>query len=1157
MLPVFPACFIIPRGETVTRVTFEAAADTALDGSFAIAPMQPQAPLGVSAPPTFVKSATIYQSSQAFPAARAVLATEQTLAGVRLAFVNVYPCSFVPSSQTVLFSPSVRVVVETAPSNEPAAYAPAAQVRRAIGAIRGRVANPELSIEYLQEAASLEDSVPPGQVVDYVIITSPAFVAAFQPLADLKTRFGMRTRIVDTGWIAASFDGADTQEKIRSFIKYAYANWRTQYVLLGGDDDIIPHRGFYVKNGTYIDSNIPSDLYYACLDGNWNADGDAYFGEPGEEDLLPEVTVGRLPVDSAVEIANMIDKITRYTLSPVASQCTSAGMLGELLWSTGGVNTWGGDYKDEVLHGSSNWGFTTAGLPAGFSTTTLYDGAGGSWSKSQVISLLNGGVNLVNHCGHSSLYSVMRLATSDVPLLTNDGVSASFFIAYSHGCYVAAFDNRDDAGTVHAEDCIGEQLVTGPHGAAAFIGNTRYGWDAPGSTCGVSQFFDRRFFDAIFGQGITRLGDALDDSRFDNIPYISFDAVRWVYYEMCLFGDPAMNVWTETPRTLVADHDSVLFAGQNSFEVRVSDAGGPVPGAQACLISTAPDIYCTATTDESGVALLQPGQAAAGKVLLSVVSPNHYPRTDTLTIRQQAAYLPSLALSAVHDDAPVGVGNGDGIAEPGEILALSIELRNMGLNPLTNVAVTLAVSDTSLVVRSGTAAAGDLAAGASATLERAFSVEVSRSARNGRAVTLEFAITAAEGSWKASAALPMNAPDVVLDAWSLSDAPHGNGNGCLEAWEFENLTCSYRNRGATDVVGPVLNLSFPEGSWGSAIKGTVSSPLIPAGGAVTFPGELLWFVNEWTPPFSDIAIVLTLTGKNIAPHADTLRVRTCGDALDDPVDSAGACTHAAIVGVDEWHVSAERYHSPPSSWKCGGVSGGAYANMTESALTLPPLCLFTGSRMTFWHRMNAEAGTAYPYWALDAGVVEISQDKGRTWTIVTPAGLYPSRASPYNTIFLAAYQRCFSGAFDWKMETFDLSAYHGSVLIRFHFASDEQYGYEGWYVDDIHVTTDVPTDAGTPRAPYADRLSAAYPNPFNPRTTIPFELAGRGAAELKIFDVAGRLVRTLLDGTYGKGPHTAAWDGTDNRGKAVASGIYFCRLKAGVYTATTRLALIR
>ena len=1157
MLPVYPACFIIPRGETVTRVTFEATAGMTLDGSYAIAPMQPQAPLDASAPAGLVMNTAIYQSSQAFPADRAVLATEQTLAGVRLAFVNVYPCSFVPSSRTVMFSSSVRVVIETARSSEPAVYAPAAQVRRAISAIHGRVENPELSIEYLRETAALEDSIPPGELVDYVIVTSPAFVAAFQPLADLKTRCGMRTRIVDMEWIAASFSGADTQEKLRNFITYAYANWHTRYVLLGGDDEIVPHRGFYVKNGTYIDSNIPSDLYYACLDGTWNADGDAYFGEPGEEDLLPEVIVGRLPVDSAVEIANVIDKITRYTLSPVASQCMSAAMLGELLWSVAGVNTWGGDYKDEVLHGSSNWGFTTAGLPAGFSTSTLYDGAGGSWNKSQLISLLNGGVNLVNHCGHSSLLSVMRLATTDVPLLVNDGVSASFFVVYSHGCYVSAFDNRDEAGTIHADDCIGEELVTGPHGAVAFVGNTRYGWDAPGSTCGVSQFFDRRFFDAIFGQGITRLGDALEDSRFDNIPYISFDAVRWVYYEMCLFGDPAMSVWTETPQTLAADHDSVLLAGQNGFEVRVSDNGGPVPGALACLISTAPDIYCAATTDESGVALLQPCPTGAGRILLSVVSPNHYPRTDTLTIEQPAAYLPSLALSAVRDDAPVGAGDGDGIAEPGEVLALSIELRNAGLNPLTNLAVALATSDTSLIVRNGTAGAGDLLPGASVELDRAFSVEVSRSARNGRTATLEFDVTAGEGSWKASMSLPVNAPDVVLDAWTISDVPHGNGNGCLEAWEFENLTCSYRNRGATDVIEPLLRLSFPESSWGKAIKGTVTEPLIPVGETVTFPGELLWFVNEWTPPFSDIEVVLTLEGRNIAPHADTLHLRTCGEALGDPADSAGPCTHATIVGLDEWRLSTTRCHTPPSSWRCGGVSGDSYSNITESALTLPPLCLFSGSQMTFWHRMNAEAGTAYPYWALDAGVVELSQDRGRTWTIVTPAGLYPSRASPYNTIFLAAYQRCFSGTFDWKMETLDLSAYHGSVLIRFHFASDEQYGFEGWYIDDIHVTTNVPTDAGTPRARYADRLSAAYPNPFNPRTTIPFELAERGAIELKIFNAAGRLVRTLLDETYGKGPHTAVWDGLDNRGTAVASGIYFCRLEAGVYTASTRLVLVR
>jgi hypothetical protein len=234
--------------------------------------------------------------------------------------------------------------------------------------------------------------------------------------------------------------------------------------------------------------------------------------------------------------------------------------------------------------------------------------------------------------------------------------------------------------------------------------------------------------------------------------------------------------------------------------------------------------------------------------------------------------------------------------------------------------------------------------------------------------------------------------------------------------------------------------------------------------------------------------------------------------------------------------------------------------MTESILALPPLCLYSQSTMTFWHRMNAEAGSTYPYWALDAGVVEISQDDGRTWRIITPAGSYPSRASPYNTIFLAAYQRCYSGTFDWKQETFDLSTYHGPIRLRFHFASDEQYGYEGWYVDDINVTTSIPTgvDGGdTPRIGWINVLEPAYPNPFNPSTIIPFEIAAKGRVEMKIFDVSGRLIRTLREGVFEAGRHAARWDGTDSRGTPSASGVYFCRLETGAYTATARLVLLR
>jgi hypothetical protein len=309
LVPVYAARFIIPPGETAARVTVEPAGIVTLDGSYSLAPMPPQAPLGTAAPIAWARNEAVYRSSSPYPAARGVLVTEQLLAGIRIVFVDVYPCQVIPASGTVLFAPAVSVVVETVPAAAPAEARPPAQVRRALAAIERLVENPEAAAAYEPGPQTIEPQEISGELAHYVIITAPQFVASFEPLAELKTRAGLRAKIVDTGWILSNFAGADTQDKIRNFIKFAYANWQTRYVLLGGDDDVIPHRGFYVKFGTVVDTNIPSDLYYACLDGNWNTDGDAYFGEPGEEDLLPEVSVGRLPVDSPEEIANAIHKI--------------------------------------------------------------------------------------------------------------------------------------------------------------------------------------------------------------------------------------------------------------------------------------------------------------------------------------------------------------------------------------------------------------------------------------------------------------------------------------------------------------------------------------------------------------------------------------------------------------------------------------------------------------------------------------------------------------------------------------------------------------------------------------------------------------------------------------------------------------------------------
>jgi hypothetical protein len=92
-------------------------------------------------------------------------------------------------------------------------------------------------------------------------------------------------------------------------------------------------------------------------------------------------------------------------------------------------------------------------------------------------------------------------------------------------------------------------------------------------------------------------------------------------------------------------------------------------------------------------------------------------------------------------------------------------------------------------------------------------------------------------------------------------------------------------------------------------------------------------------------------------------------------------------------------------------------------------------------------------------------------------------------------------------------------------------------------------------------LSAAYPNPFNPVTTITYRVAGvKGAAvgvRLKIYNASGQLVRTLVDGELPLGEYRAEWNGRDDSGEALGSGIYFCRFSAGSFAETKKLVLLK
>jgi hypothetical protein len=109
----------------------------------------------------------------------------------------------------------------------------------------------------------------------------------------------------------------------------------------------------------------------------------------------------------------------------------------------------------------------------------------------------------------------------------------------------------------------------------------------------------------------------------------------------------------------------------------------------------------------------------------------------------------------------------------------------------------------------------------------------------------------------------------------------------------------------------------------------------------------------------------------------------------------------------------------------------------------------------------------------------------------------------------------------------------------------------GWMNDPVN------TDITQAEIPKAYKLNQNFPNPFNPSTTIKFDVRERGHVSLKIYNVAGQLVKTLVDKTMDARSYSVTWDGTNNHGAKVASGVYFYKMQSKSFNQTKKMVLLR
>ena len=181
--------------------------------------------------------------------------------------------------------------------------------------------------------------------------------------------------------------------------------------------------------------------------------------------------------------------------------------------------------------------------------------------------------------------------------------------------------------------------------------------------------------------------------------------------------------------------------------------------------------------------------------------------------------------------------------------------------------------------------------------------------------------------------------------------------------------------------------------------------------------------------------------------------------FEEPFEGTSSFSHEAFGGGgDEWHLESARSHAGSSSMKFGGAGTAEYSASGAGWLTSSPIAIPAGAsnlQLSFWSWIDGETSGLYPDSCYDGGVVEFSLDGG-LWqdAVLTPA--YTHALRERSVVPLDFPRLMISGSADWTQYALDVPDGVGQVQLRFGFVSDTGTNREGWYVDEVRLSGQLP-----------------------------------------------------------------------------------------------------
>jgi len=1000
------------------------------------------------------------------------------------------------------------------------------------------------------------------------------FEESFETYAGWNRRTGTNIQVTTFSDIGANAYNPDI---IKDHCEDAYFNWETAptYVLVIGDDGVFP-----AKTITYPDYSFAYDNYFVNVEGN---------------DEVPEMMIGRFTNQGDYRMRVMINKYQLYEEHPY---------IEETDWFTSGICCSNNDYESQVETKRFAYGCMTE--DGGFTHVDTLMSDGWGWNCSMdlddIIDALEDGRSYLNYRGEGWSYgwyaNCYDFYEDDVYDLQN---GQKFTFVTSIGCGVAMWEAS--GGNSFGEQWIQVGTISEPRGGIGFIGPTS------NSHTTYNNRIDKGIYVGMFREGMDTPGQAM--ARGKLYMYNVFGNEFWVWYHYNVFhvlGDPSLHIWKEVPREVTVEHEELIPVGYNEleFQINFADNGNPADSVEVCLYG--PDVFSTAISDSQGKATITIASAIEDTISVVVRGGDVYPYQSYMLVTQPDELVEPEGEPEMTDLD----GNQDGLLNPNEHAEIVFTLKNWGNLTVNNVQATLSSSNpdveviTTTPVNFGNIPPGEMATG------NPFEFYLAETCPVGDMISLELHVTSTLSNWDYDYEIEVMGCDLEYEMHMVGDEFSTNPNYRMDPGENVRLFMSITNPGqdvAPDVGGtlsgndPYITINDETATFGTVeMDGTAIneddyfevsvSADCPTGYMADF--ELQLYTQNGNYPFEkniniQLPVGLPIPTDYTGPDEYGYYAYASTDAFYDQTPDF---TWFEIHDLgDDLNMYGETDYTEtvdlPFTFKYYGMEYNkvristdgwiAFGNGVQTApvnYSLPHDDNVNNMVAVFWddlYDIQFEDGRIFYYHdeANNRFVVE--------WDSITHnnAGPEPVREEFQAILLDPEHYPTNTGDGEIIVQYRDVKDASSNTIgienstqdIGLQYVFDETYDQTADNIDGgvaIKFTTEAPfvsiivsVEEGKSLVNATDGLLQNNPNPFSTRTNIRYFVSKSCDVTLHIFDISGKLVKTINQDNVTSGNHQVTWNGTDNQGKIRGSGIYVVRLQTSEFTDSMKMFMLK